>query len=92
MRDTAASLKHGALTRQGKTRIARVVRTPGSLQAVPAVLGLLCVEDELDGLIAMLCLKIGTDAIRADEALAATVRELLPLLHARVEPEHAAPV
>lgn len=91
VRDTAASLKHGALTRQSKKRIPRVVRTPDSIQTMPAALGLLEVGDEIGGHVAMLCLVDGTDAVRADEALAATVRELQPLLQALIDPAAAAP-
>lgn len=91
VRDTAASLKHGVLTRQGKKRIPRVIRSPDSLQTMPAALGLLEVGDEIHGHVAMLCLVDGTDAVRADEALAATVRELRPLLRELSDPEPGVP-
>lgn len=80
VRDTAASLKHGALTRHPKNRIPRVIRTPDGLQTMPAASGLLRGGDDIYGRVAMLCLVNGKDAVRADEALKATLRELRLIL------------
>lgn len=79
IRDTAAALKHGRLDRGKK---ARVIRTPDQIQTTENVLSLYEVDDEIGGHVAVLCLDGGIDGVRADDAMAATCQEILPLLGA----------
>lgn len=81
LRDAAAALKHGSLTHPRRGKPPRLIRTPDRIQTTEAVLGPFSIDDELGGHVAILCLEDGTDAVRVDDAIAATCRMLSPVLN-----------
>lgn len=91
LRDTAATLKHGKLDHPRRNRPPRLIKTPDGIQSTELVVGLFGIDDEIGGHVAILCLEDGTDAVRVDDAIAATCRRLLPLLDSLPDPVGSAP-
>lgn len=87
LRDTAAALKHGKLDHRRKNRPDRLVRTPDRIQSTELVIDLFGIDDEIGGFGAILCLEPGPDAVRVDDAIAATCLMLLPLLDTLSNPK-----
>ncbi|MEN3238903.1 hypothetical protein PUR29_36320 [Methylobacterium ajmalii] len=91
LRDAAATLKHGRLTRPRRKRPPRLIKTLDRIQSTELVLGEFGIGDEIGGGAAVLCLENGGDAVRVDDAIAETCRVLLPLLDSLPERAGSAP-
>lgn len=76
LRDAAASLKHGELRHPRKKRLARLLRRPDALGAVPNTIGLFQCDDEIDGDVIVIQCDVKPGVVRASNVISDTFRML----------------